>query len=125
MRYLIQGLVGLFALLFVYLGFGFVVDPAAAAAGIGLEPTGNAGFSTLRGDIGGLFFGSAALLVYGLIRNNAMAFIAVAVYMGVIATLRLVGFAQEGTSDSAVTAFVVELVMVAVLWFAAKRLPAV
>lgn len=123
MQYVIQGLVILIVLLFVSMGFNFVFNPVAAGGGIGLEALDLNGMSSLRGDMGGLFLGTAALLIYGLLRRNEGAFLAVAVYMGAIALCRIVGFVQEGTSEAALTAFGVEIVIVVLLWYASIRLP--
>ena len=123
MQYVIQGLVVLLVLLFLVMGANFVLSPIAAGGGIGLEALDITGMSSLRGDMGGLFLGTAALLIYGLVRRSEGAFLAVALYMGVIALCRVVGFAQEGASESALTAFGVEIFIVALLWFASVRLP--
>jgi len=123
MRYVVQGLVVLIVLLFLFMGIDFVLNPVAAGGGIGLEALDINGMSSLRGDMGGLFLGTAGLLIYGLVRGNEGAFLAVAVYMGAIALCRIVGFAQEGIGDSALTAFGVEIVIVLLLVYAWARLP--
>lgn len=123
MQYVIQGLVVLIVLLFLFMGVNFVLNPSAAGGGVGLEALNITGMSSLRGDMGGLFLGTAALLIYGLVRRNEGAFLAVAVYMGAIALCRIVGFVQEGYTESALTAFGVEVVIVLLLAYAAARLP--
>lgn len=123
MRYVVQGLVALIVLLFLFMGINFVFNPVAAGGDIGLEALNVSGMSSLRGDMGGLFLGTAAVLIYGLVRRNEGAFLAVAVYMGAIALCRIVGFVQEGSSESALTAFGVEIVIVVLLWYASIRLP--
>jgi hypothetical protein len=123
MQYVIQGLVVLIVLLFLSMGANFVFNPVAAGGGIGLEALDVNGMSSLRGDMGGLFLGTAALLIYGLVRRHEGAFLAVALYMGAIALCRIVGFVQEGTSEAALTAFGVEIVIVVLLWYASIRLP--
>lgn len=123
MRYVIQGLVVLIALLFLFMGVNFVLNPTEAGGGVGLEALNVTGWSSLRGDMGGLFLGTAALCIYGLVRRNEGAFLAVAVYMGAIALGRIAGFAQEGYTESALTAFGVEIVVVLLLSYAAVRLP--
>jgi len=124
MQYVIKGLVGLIALLFVVMGVNFLLNPVSAGGGIGLEALTVGGMSSLRGDLGGLFFGSAALLIYGIAKNQVGAFMAVAVYIGVIALCRLLGFANEGSDEASLTAFAAETVFVVILVFAALRLPA-
>lgn len=123
MQYVIQGLVVLIALLFLFMGVNFVLNPTDAGGGVGLEAMNVTGWSSLRGDMGGLFLGTAALCIYGLVRRNEGAFLAVAVYMGAIALCRIVGFTQEGTSEPALIAFGTEIVIVLLLSYAAVRLP--
>ncbi len=123
MQYVIQGLVVLIVLLFLFMGANFVLNPTAAGGDVGLEAMSITGMSSLRGDMGGLFLGTAALLIYGLVRRNEGAFLAAAVYMGAIALCRIVGFAQEGYTESALTAFGVEIFIVLLLSYAAVRLP--
>ena len=91
--------------------------------GIGLGALDFTGMSSLRGDMGGLFLGTSALLMYGLVRRNEGVLLAVAVYMGAIAVCRVVGLVQESTTQSSSTAFGVEIVVVLLLAYAALRLP--
>ena len=62
------------------------------------------------------------MLVLGVVRGNTTWFLAVAVLMGLIAFGRLVGFAVDGTDQATVTAFVAELIIIAVLVFADRKL---
>lgn len=123
MQYVIQGLVLLLVLLFLVMGANFALNPVAAGGGNGLEALDITGMSSLRGDFGGLFLGSALLLIYGLVRRAEGAFLAVALYMGVIALCRIIGFVQEGAGEAALVAFGVEVFIVALLWYASVRLP--
>jgi hypothetical protein len=117
-------IVGLVALLFAFMGTGLVFGPETASAQYGLEATGAVGFSTLRGDFGGMFFAAAVMLVLGLWRGNTVWFLAVAVLMIAIALGRVVGFAVEGAVGQTITPLVAELVIAAVLYAAHVRLRA-
>ena len=114
--------IGLLALLFLFMGGGLLIDPASRVTQFGLESTSVVGLSTLRGDLAGLFLASAAMLVLGLVRGNTTWLLAVAVLMVLIAFGRLVGFVADGSDQATVTAFVAELIIVAVLVFADRRL---
>jgi hypothetical protein len=122
MQIAIKIVVGLMALLFLALGFGAMFNPANAPMQFGIEAAGITGLSTIRGDLGGLFIGSAVILAWGVLRGQTMMFLAVAVLMGTIACGRLVGFVVDGASSDVMTPFVIELVMVVVLVFAHMRL---
>ena len=62
MQIAIKVVVALFAVLFVVLGSGVMLDPSSAPAQFGVELLGLVGSSTLRGDLGGMFLGAAVML---------------------------------------------------------------
>ena len=117
--------VALFALLFLIMGVNLMLAPVSGAEGMAVTPIGEAGLSTLRADLGGLFVGSAVLLILGIMQRKAEWFLAVAVLMALIALGRLIGFIADGNpSQSTVIAFGFELVIAAVLVLAGRKLPA-
>jgi hypothetical protein len=122
MAFALRIVIGLVALLLLVMGLNLMFNPEGAAAGYGLTPDGVIGLNSLRGDLGGLFLASTALLVIGLVSQRAEWFFAVAVVIGLIAFGRLVGFVMDGTpASTSLTAFTVELVIV-LLMFAASRM---
>ena len=113
--------VWLLVLLFGFWGLNFVFAPSGEM--LGVTPLAEHGLNTLRGDIGGLFLGSAVLLVLGLILKKAEWFLAVAVLMSVIAFGRIIGFVLDGNpTDPTLTAFGFEIVITAVAILASRRL---
>ena len=62
MRTVYRVLLSLMAALFALLGLRMALDPVVAAGELGLEALTLAGMSTLRGDLGGLFLGLAAII---------------------------------------------------------------
>jgi uncharacterized membrane protein YphA (DoxX/SURF4 family) len=118
-------IVGAFALLFIFMGVGFLFDPAGSAANVAVTPIGEPGLNTLRGDMAGLFLGSAVLLLIGIFRRRGEWLLAVAVLMVAIAVGRVVGFALDGNpTPTTLAAFGFEVVIAAVLLVAARVLPA-
>lgn len=118
-------LAGLFALLFLFMGVGFLFDPTGGAEGIGLSPIGELGLNTLRGDMAGLFLASTALIGLGLFLKKGEWLLAVAVLMLFIAAGRLVGFALDGNpSQPSLVAFGFEIVIAAVLCATSRSLAA-
>ncbi len=118
-------LAGLFALLFIFMGSGFMLDPTGNAASLAVVPMGEHGLNTLRGDLGGLFLASAALILLGIIQNKGEWLVAVAVLMVFIAAGRLIGFVIDGDpAEATVVAFGFEIVIAAVLIFAGRRMAA-
>ena len=114
---------GLFALLFLFMGVGFMFDPTSSAAGVGLNHVGELGLNTLRGDMGGMFLASAALIGLGVFLKRVEWLLAVAVLMLFIAAGRLVGFAVDGNpTQPTLMAFGFEIVIAAVLFATSRKL---
>ena len=116
-------LTGLFALLFLFMGLQLMFAPASGAVGMAVTPIGEHGLNTLRGDMGGMFVASSAMLILGLVRGRAVWFLAVALLMGLIALGRLIGFVMDGNPATAtLVAFCFEIVIAAVLLLASRKL---
>ena len=108
-------IVGLMALMFLFMGATQMFAPRDAANAARL--------SLARGDLGGLFFTSAALLVLGLVQRRSEWFLAVALLMALIAIGRIVGFVLDGNPGApTIYAFVGELIIAAVAVLASRRL---
>ncbi len=116
--------VGLVALFFLVFGLRALLTPDAMAAEFFISPLGAAGLATVRGDIGGMFLACAMFTALGLRPGHAHWLKAPALVMGAIAACRVVGFAIDGLVPSSVTAFVAEIVLVALLLIPARRLTA-
>ena len=116
---------GLFALLFLSMGVGFMFDPAGSGVGVGLSPVAELGLNTLRGDMGGLFLASTALIGLGIFLKRGDWLLAVAVLMLFIALGRLIGFAVDGNpSQPTLMAFGFEIVIAAALFATSRTLTA-
>ena len=108
-------LVGLLAVPLMLGGLEFMLDPTGVVEQSGVDPTGIAGLSTMRGAIGGLLAGSSAMMIVGLVRRNTEWFLAVATLMVVASIGRIIGLAVDGVDPSAIRATVVEVVIAALL----------
>ena len=116
-------LVGLIALLLLLMGFNLMFAPESAVAGFGITPDGVQGLNTIRGDLGGMFIASTVLLGLGLWKGQPQWYLAVAITMGAIAFGRGVGFALDsGPATADLTPFIAELIIVAILVLASRRL---
>jgi hypothetical protein len=125
MDLILKILAGLFALLFIVMGAGFMLDPLGNAANLAVTPLGEHGLNSLRGDLGGLFLASAALIVLGIFQRKGEWLFAVAVLMLFIAAGRLIGFAVDGNpAQATLVAFGFEIVIAAVLIFTGRRMAA-
>ena len=124
MTSLLKGAVALLGLTFVALGLGLALSPTSMEAQFGLHPDGIVGLGTLRGNLGGLFLGTAAMLGLGLWRRNTTFFLAAAALLGAVALGRVVGFAADGVSVDSVAPLFIELIAVAGLLVATVNVDA-
>jgi hypothetical protein len=115
-------LVGLVALFFVVWGLRFYFMPSAMAGEFLIAPTDAGGWSTLRGDLGGLFIAVGVFAALGLRPGYARRLWTAATIVGAVAFGRLIGFVADGPTATTVVPFVAELVFIAILAFGARTL---
>lgn len=109
-----SGFVGLF---FLALGLMFLFSPGSQTVRFAVLPAGNAGLSTMRGDLAGLFLGMALFSLLGAIRG-AVRFLAVpATFLGFIILGRLMSLMRDGRSAGAIQSMTIEIALAAVLLF--------
>lgn len=126
MELALKVIVGLFALLFLFMGVGFMFEPATNATNLALSPLGEHGLNTIRGDLGGLFIGCTGLLALGILQRRGEWLLAVALIMSTIALGRLVGFVLDGgASQATLVAFGFEVVIAIVMVITSRKFAAV
>ena len=118
----IRVVLGLIAAFFIVFGLRFMLMPDAMAAEFFITPVGISGLSTMRADLGGAFIGIGACVTLGLFGRGVQWLYAAALILTVIAVGRLVGFAADGTAQSAISALVAEVVFAVLLVIGARRL---
>ncbi|MCZ0945277.1 MAG: DUF4345 family protein [Gammaproteobacteria bacterium] len=120
----LQIIIGILAALTLVQALWMAFDPQMTESAMGIEATnGNLlGLSSLRADVAGLFLGMGVMLALGLWQRNSTWFLAVALLMGTIAFGRLVGFVADGVTGMAVTSFVIEIVVIGLMWLAHRQL---
>ena len=111
LRYL-SGLVGVF---FLVLGLMFLFSPGSQTAQFELLPSGNAGLSTLRGDMAGLFLGMALFSFLGAIRGSRGLLAVPASFLGFIIFGRLLNLMLDGGSAVGDQSMLIEIAMLAIL----------
>jgi len=122
MTFLVRTLIGLIALFFIAWGLRFIFTPEVMAVEFAISPSGAAGLSTIRGDLGGAFLGIGLLAAVGLRRGARHWLYAAAAILGAIALGRAIGFAFDGTSPAVIVPFSTEIAFAAALIYAARRL---
>lgn len=115
MELTLQILVSLATLMLFGLGTMSMFAPRKMVGNFSLEPVGTPGLSALRSVIGGLFLGSVALLLTGLLTGQTLGYVAVAVLMGAIAFGRIVSLVADGFDKTVIPPLVVELVIASIL----------
>jgi ribonuclease Z len=118
LRYL-SAFVGLF---FLALGLMFLFSPASQTAQFALLPSGNAGLSTMRGDMAGLFLGMALFSLLGAIRGSVTFLAIPASFLGFIIFGRLFNLMLDGPSATGEQSMLIEIVLAAVLLLTILRL---
>ncbi len=111
LRYL-SGFVGLF---FLVLGLMFLFSPGGQTAQFALLPNGNAGLSTMRGDMAGLFLGMALFSFLGAIRGSTGLLAIPASFLSFIIFGRLLNLILDGRSGTGEQTMLIEIALLAIL----------
>jgi hypothetical protein len=118
---LMLGVIGLAALL---LAARLWMDPAMAAAKLGVAANGPLGMATLRADLAGFFGVAGGLTLAGAIRSDARFLTAPLLLIGAALTGRVVTVIAMGLKPEMVGPMVVEAVLLVVLAFGRRTLRA-
>ena len=102
---------GLFGLLFLVSAIRWIVDPAAAAEGLGMPLLEGVGRSTQIGDIGAFFALAAALILAGTLRENATLLRTAGLLLASAAVLRTIAWMAHGAPLA--TGFIIAEVLAA------------
>jgi len=108
-------MVGAVALLFLALGLGFLIDPAASAQRFFLTPLGSQGLASLRADFTAFFIVGGAFALYGVVRRERGALLVPMALVGVALTGRFVSLVADGAPATAFPPMVVEALMILLL----------
>jgi len=111
LRYLCA-FVGLF---FLALGLMFLFSPGGQTLQFALLPSGNAGLSTMRGDMAGLFLGMALFSILGAIRGSSRLLAIPASFLGFIILGRLLSLMLDGRSGTGAQSMLIEVLLDVVL----------
>lgn len=123
MRLILTALIFLFGMFDLFMGLNFLLNPAATAAGFGLQPTGIQGLSTLRADFAAFFGVVAVCMMLGAWRRNGDLLLVPAALMGTAVTVRAISLALDGPYPAWQVAMLVEISHVILLVAAWRVLP--
>jgi hypothetical protein len=112
---ILRSLAGLTGLLFLALGLMLLFAPGSQTGRFAVLPSGNAGLSTLRGDLAGFFLGAAVFALLGAIRASARWLTVPSVFLGFIIVGRILNLMLDGDSMDSARTLMLELAMLAIL----------
>jgi len=108
----------------VGVGVRWLFTPEAVAAEFGISLDGIKALNQVRGDIGGVFLGMAAVVALGMLRREPRFLEAAAIGLGGVIFGRLTGVLMDGLDPSVIVAVVAEAAMVATLLWGARSMKA-
>jgi len=123
MRFVLTALVYLSGLFCLFLGIGFLLDPAGSAAQLAVKPDGVAGLSTIRADFTGIFLVTGLAMLWGAWRRNGDLLLAPAVFYAVAFTGRAIDLAVNGAYPEYFRPMAVEAFWAVLLLAAWRVLP--
>lgn len=115
-------LIGLLSIPLFVLGMKAMLDPTSMIQKWGMEPQGLTGLNSLRSMFPGVLVGAALMMQIGIWTKNTTWFLATALLMGVLSVGRLLSFVVDGFDAASLPPTVAELVALALLVFAHKKL---
>lgn len=115
MQRVLRILAALVGLLMLAMGLTFLLAPSRLMGQFAVLASGNAGFSTVRGDLGGLFIGMAVFTLIGAVRASKKWLAVPTVFLGFIVLGRILNLLFDGRSAEGVQAVILELVLITVL----------
>jgi hypothetical protein len=111
------------AVLFVFMGLRWIINPAAAAQAQSMPLLDGMALSSQIGDLGGLFLGMGVMILFGLISENKTWFQAPILLLVSIAVIRVISWLFHD-AGLAIPMILVELLFSGLLFVACKKMDA-
>jgi len=108
-------------ILFVVIGVGWIIDPASAAAGVGMPLLEGVGRSTQIGDLGSFFLAMGLLILVGVTTLERAWFYPPMMLLGLAAIFRIVAWLVHGAALAG-SMIAVEIIVTALLYVSTIRL---
>lgn len=121
MKQIVRGIVGLLGILFIVTGLRWLVDPAGAAATLGMPLLSGVGLSSQIGDMTAFFLTLGLTIVVAARTCRRPWFYPPMLLLGLAAVARALAWAVHGAA-LAIPFIAVEAAGVAFLWYASWRL---
>jgi len=121
MKKLLQVLIALPGILFLFLGIRWIIDPEKAANALGMPLLDGIGRSTQVGDMTAFFLSVGFLIFGGLITAKRVWFYAPVMMLGLAACFRVVAWIVHDAA-LAIALIAPEIIIAALLYFASARI---
>ena len=108
-------------ILFVVIGVVWIIDPASAAAGVGMPLLEGVGRSTQIGDLGSFFLAMGLLILVGVTTLDRAWFYPPMMLLGLAAIFRIVAWLVHGAALAG-SMIAVEIIVTALLYVSTIRL---
>ncbi len=108
-------------ILFVVIGVGWIIDPASAAAGVGMPLLEGVGRSTQIGDLGAFFLTMGLLILVGVTTLKRVWFYPPMMLLGLAATFRIIAWLVHGAALAG-SMIAVEVIVTTLLFVSTIRL---
>ena len=108
-------------ILFVVIGVGWIIDPASAAAGVGMPLLEGVARSTQIGDLGAFFLTMGLLILVGVTTLERAWFYPPMMLLGLAAIFRIVAWLVHGAALAG-SMIAVEIIVTALLYVSTIRL---
>ncbi|GAA4044230.1 DUF4345 family protein [Parerythrobacter jejuensis] len=97
MRLVLTALLFVGGLFYLFMGTGFLLDPATSGGDFGLKPDGAQGLSSIRADLTAFFWVAGGCMIWGAWKRNGDPLLASAALMGVALLGRVVSILIDGS----------------------------
>lgn len=121
MNKILRVLVALPAILFVVIGLRWIIDPAGAAAELGMTLLQGLGRSSQIGDVGAFFLSCGIMILLALVTGKRSWFQAPALMLSLVAVYRILAWLLHDAA-LAPDMIAVEVIVASLLLFASARL---
>ena len=117
-------LLSLVILFWFVMGATFTFAPDQIYPQFFIEPKGVEGLATIRADFGGLFVAGGIMALLGLLQRNEYYLYSSGILMFSIEVIRGLSAIMDGLASTTVQNMAVEMVVVAILFYAARKIAA-
>ncbi|MXP15555.1 DUF4345 domain-containing protein [Altererythrobacter confluentis] len=123
MRLILTALLFAGGLMFLFIGMGFLLDPATAGADFGVIPDGAMGRASLRADFTAFFVVAGGCMIWGAWKRKGDPLLVSAALFGIAFIGRLVNLVSVGAYENYWMPMLVEAIAVVLCLMGSRLLP--